>query len=141
PDPELVRGIFELREIVEPAAAALAARRRDITDVERMRRALVDMERYGLGKEEGRAADREFHDAIIEATRNDPLQTLSSGIGAAVRWTTIFKQRRRKLPRDPMPDHWRVFDAIATGNPELAHAAMKELIRLAFEDTQFELER
>jgi DNA-binding FadR family transcriptional regulator len=140
PDPELVRGIFELREIVEPAAAALAAKRRDIADVERMRRALMDMERYGLSKEEGRAADREFHDAIIEATHNDPLQTLSSGIGAAVRWTTVFKQRRRKLPRDPMPDHWRVFDAIATGNPELAHVAMKELIRLALEDTQFELE-
>ena len=140
PSPELVRGIFELREIVEPAAAALAAERRDIEDVARMRRSLMEMERHGLDKEEGRNADREFHDAIIEAARNDPLQTLASGIGAAVRWTTIFKQRRRKLPRNPMPEHWRVFDAIAAGDPELARAAMKELVRLALEDTHFELE-
>lgn len=139
PSPELVRDIFELREIVEPAAAALAAQRRDIEDVARMRRSLMEMERHGLAKEEGRTADREFHDAIIEATRNDPLQTLASGIGAVVRWTTIFKQRRRKLPRNPMPEHWQVFDAIAAGDPELAHAAMKELIRLALEDTHFEL--
>jgi DNA-binding FadR family transcriptional regulator len=140
PSPEFVRGIFELRLIVEPAAAALAAERRDIDDLARMRRSLMEMERNGLDKEAGRTADREFHDAVIEATRNDPLQTLASGIGAAVRWTTIFKQRRRKLPRDPMPEHWRVFDAIAAGDPELARVAMKELIRLALEDTHLELE-
>jgi DNA-binding FadR family transcriptional regulator len=140
PSPAFVRNIFELRLIVEPAAAALAAERRDIEDLARMRRALTEMERFGLDVEEGRSADREFHDAVIEATRNDPLQTLASGIGAAVRWTTIFKQRRRKLPRDPMPEHWRVYDAIATGDPELARGAMNELIRLALEDTHFELE-
>jgi DNA-binding FadR family transcriptional regulator len=139
PDPEFVRSIFELREVVEPAAAAFAAERRDIDDLARMRRSLMDMQKFGLDVEEGRIADRDFHDAILEATRNDPLQTLASGIGAAVRWTTIFKQRRRKLPRDPMPDHWRVFDAIAMGDPELARAAMKELIQFALQDTNFEL--
>ncbi|MBV8662654.1 MAG: FadR family transcriptional regulator [Hyphomicrobiales bacterium] len=140
PSPDFVRGIFELRLIVEPAAAALAAERRDVNDLTRMRRSLMEMERHGLHEEEGRSADRAFHDAVIEATRNDPLQTLASGIGAAVRWTTIFKQRRRKLSRDPMPDHWRVFDAIAAGDSQLAHAAMHDLIRLALEDTHPELE-
>jgi DNA-binding FadR family transcriptional regulator len=140
PSPAFVRDIFELRMIVEPAAAALAAERRNIDDLARMRRSLTEMARHGLNAEEGRNADREFHDAVIEATRNDPLQTLASGIGAAVRWTTIFKQRRRKLPRDPMPEHWRVFDAIALGDPELARAAMTDLIRLALEDTHPALE-
>jgi DNA-binding FadR family transcriptional regulator len=140
PNPEFVRGIFELRLIVEPAAAALAAERRTIEDLGRMRRSLMEMERHGLDKEEGRTADREFHDAVIEATRNEPLQSLASGIGAAVRWTTIFKQRRGKLRRDPVPDHGRVFDAIAAGDPELARSAMKDLIRLALEDTHPELE-
>jgi DNA-binding FadR family transcriptional regulator len=140
PDPEFVRGIFELRQILEPAAAALAARRRDMADVARMRQALMEMQRLGLEVEGGREADRQFHDAIIDATKNEPFQSLASGVGAAVRWTTIFKTRHRKLPRDPMPEHWRVFDAIATGDPEAATDAMKELIRLAEEDTRHELD-
>ena len=140
PSPAFLRDLFELRMVVEPAAAALAAERRTTEDLARMRRALLEMERHGLAVEEGQVADREFHDAVIEATYNAPLITLASGIGAAVRWTTIFKQRRRKLPRDPMPDHWRVFDTIAAGGAEAARQAMHDLVALALEDTRFEIE-
>jgi DNA-binding FadR family transcriptional regulator len=141
PSEEFIHGIFELRMIVEPAAAALAAERRDAGDLTRMREALMAMEKHGLHSDAGRAADRAFHDAVLEATRNAPLITLSSTIGAAVRWTTIFKTRKHKLPRDPMPDHWRVFDAIAAGGPEPARLAMQELVNLALEDTQLSLDR
>ena len=34
-----------------------------------------------------------------------------------------------------MPDHWRVYDAIAAKDAEGARAAMTELIRLAIMDT------
>jgi DNA-binding FadR family transcriptional regulator len=140
PKPELVRGLFELRSIVEPAAAALAAERRDAEDLSRMRKALQAMERHGVAVEAGRNADREFHDSVLAATRNPPLISLSSSIGAAVRWTTVFKQRRRALPRDPMPEHWRVFDAIAAGVPEPARIAMSALVAQALEDTRAEIE-
>lgn len=141
PSEQFIHGIFELRMIVEPAAAALAAERRDAGDLTRMRQALMEMEKHGLDTEAGRLADRAFHDAVLEATRNAPLITLSSTIGAAVRWTTIFKTRKHKLPRDPMPEHWKVFDAIAAGGPPAARTAMEELINLALEDTQLSLER
>jgi len=136
PSDEFLRGLFELRMIVEPAAAALAAERRTLPQLARMRQALQNMERHTVATPEGRAADREFHDAILEATGNPPLISLSSSIGAAVNWTTVFKQRKRKLPRDPVPDHWQVFDAIAAGGPEAARTAMAELVRLALEDTR-----
>ncbi len=74
--------------------------------------------------------------AILAATRNPVLYALSSSIGAAVRWTTIFKQRKRGLPRDPVPDHWRVFEAIAAGDADAARVAMHELVSLALEDTR-----
>ncbi len=136
PSPEFLANLFELRLIVEPAAAAMAAQRRTAGDIARMRRALQDMERFTLAEEAGRAADRDFHDAVLEATRNEPLFALSSSIGASVRWTTLYKQRNRKLPRDPVPDHWAVFDAIATGDAEAAGAAMRNLITLALDDTR-----
>jgi DNA-binding FadR family transcriptional regulator len=139
PSLEFLKGLFELRMIVEPAAAALAAGRRTSEDVSRMRRALQEMERNTVANEEGRAADREFHDAVLDATRNPALISLASSIGAAVRWTTIYKQRNRILPRDPMPEHWKVFDAIAIGDAEEARAAMQELVAQAQEDTRLSM--
>jgi DNA-binding FadR family transcriptional regulator len=85
-------------------------------------------------------ADREFHDAILQATHNDALITLSASIGAAVSWTTQFKQRTRGLPRDPVPDHARVSDAIAAGDTDAAERAMRALIDLALEDTRHAME-
>lgn len=136
PDPGFIRNLFELRAIVEPAAARLAAERRGKDDIKAMRAALANMRRHTLATEAGRSADREFHDAILQATHNDALITLSASIGAAVNWTTQFKQRTRALPRDPVPDHARVSDAIAAGDPDAAERAMRALVDLAHEDTR-----
>lgn len=136
PSPDFLKGLFELRMIIEPEAAALAALRRAPDALDRLRTCLLAMELHTLGKEEGRSADREFHDAVLAATGNPALVALSSSIGAAVRWTTVFKQRERALPRDPMPDHWKVFDAIAAGDPAAARAAMQALVQLALDDTR-----
>ena len=136
PDPQLIRSLFELRLIIEPAAAALAAARRDKSDLKRMRDALTAMRRLTLATEQGRQADRDFHDTMLQATRNDAMVVLSASIGAAVNWTTQHKQRSRALPRDPIPDHVRVFDAITAGNAEAASASMKLLVELALDDTR-----
>ena len=141
PDIAFVRGLFELRAIVEPAAAALAAERRDRTDLKIMKDALAAMRRHTLATEIGRAADREFHDAVLTATRNDALIVLSASIGAAVNWTTQFKQRARALPRNPIPDHVLVYDAIAAGDAAAASTAMRTLVDLALEDTRLAMER
>ena len=140
PDPAFVRDLFELRAIVEPAAARLAAARRTKEDIKAMRVALTNMRRHTLATDAGRAADRDFHDAILQATHNDAVITLSASIGAAVSWTTQFKQRTRTLPRDPVPDHARVSDAIAAGDREAAEAAMQALGDLALEDTRNAME-
>ncbi|MEO7691710.1 MAG: FCD domain-containing protein, partial [Sphingomonas sp.] len=84
----------------------------------------------------GRAADRDFHNAILAATHNNALMALSASIGAAVSWTTQFKQRARALPRDPLPDHVLVCDAIIAGDVEAAGAAMRTLVDLALDDTR-----
>ncbi|QNQ07774.1 FadR/GntR family transcriptional regulator [Sphingomonas alpina] len=136
PDTEFVRDLFELRAVVEPAAARFAAERRDRGDLKAMKDALAAMRRHTLATDAGRAADRDFHDAILRATRNDVLMSLSASIGAAVSWTTQYKQRARALPRNPIPDHAKVYDAITAGNGDAADAAMRALVNLAFDDTQ-----
>jgi len=140
PDMELVRQLFELRGVVEPSAAAFAAERRDRADLKEMKDALSAMRRHTLATDAGRAADRQFHHAVLHATRNDALVVLSASIGAAVSMTTLFKQRATGLPRNAIPDHADVYDAIAAGDPVAASAAMKRLVDLALEDTRHAME-
>nr|AQQ74399.1 hypothetical protein [uncultured bacterium]AQQ74868.1 hypothetical protein [uncultured bacterium] len=135
PEPDVLYGLFELRTIIEPAAAALAAARRSQKHLDMMRRALDAMSHHTLQTEAGRLADQQFHGALLRATCNPFIISLTKGVGAAVDALTEFKQRNTALKRDPCPDHWRVYDAIAAKDPDRARAAMTELIRLAIFDT------
>jgi DNA-binding FadR family transcriptional regulator len=135
PDPKLITALFELRRIVEPPAAALAAVRRSNTDLKTMERAIEAMAKYSLASEAGRAADQEFHATLLSASANPFLESLTSGIAAAVARTTLFKQRHQPLARDPVPDHLRVFEAVRDRKPKLAQQAMTRLVELALRDT------
>ena len=77
---------------------------------------------------------REFHAALLLATANPFIVSLTNGVTAAVDSLTEFKQRIAPLKRDPIPDHRRVYDAIAAKDCEGARVAMAELIRLAIMD-------
>ena len=134
PDERFIRDLFELRGVIEPAAAALAAERHDAGDLARMDEGLAGMRAHGLATAEGQAADQEFHTAVLEATRNEAMVSLATSVAAAVRWTTRFKHRRHKRPRDPLPDHIALRGAIASGKPRRARQAMEELLRLALAD-------
>jgi DNA-binding FadR family transcriptional regulator len=134
PNPHLVTSLFELRKLLEPEVARLAAQRRTQEQLRQMAVALEDMERLTLHTKEGRLADQTFHVLLIAASGNAFLAALSSSVTAAVAWSTIFKERTRRLRRDPVPDHRRVFDAIAASDPANAHKAMTRLLELALAD-------
>jgi len=136
PDEKLLNGLFELRKIVEPRAAALAALRRTDAHLTTMAHALEGMAKHTLAVEAGRVADREFHAALLRASGNAFIVSLTTGVGAAISWTTIFKQRDEPLSRDPMPDHFRVFEAVKDADRDAAHSAMENLVDLALLDTR-----
>lgn len=133
PDGAFVRDLFELRGVIEPAAAALAAERRSAEQVETMRAALAAMARHTLASAEGRAADQRFHDALLRASGNAALASLTSSIDAAVHWTTDFKARVGAV-REAIDDHKAVLDAVVARDPARARAAMEALIAGALTD-------
>ncbi|MES1199045.1 MAG: FadR/GntR family transcriptional regulator [Pseudomonadota bacterium] len=135
PDPDILQSLFELRAMVEPEAAALAASRRTQRHVDQMRRALERMREHTLAVDSGRAADRDFHAALLSASANPFVISLTNGVTAAVEALTEFKQRTSPLKRDPIPDHERVYQAIAEKDAGAARTAMRDLIRLAMLDT------
>jgi DNA-binding FadR family transcriptional regulator len=134
PDEAFVQDLFELRGLLEPAAAELAAARRNSGQLEAMREALEAMRAHGLKTQAGQAADQRFHRELLAASGNRALSSLASSVGAAVQWTTHFKQKATAKPRDPIPDHERIFDAIAASDAEGARSAMQDLLSLALED-------
>ncbi len=135
-----VDSLFQLRMIVEPAAAEMAARLRTTRHIARLGHALEVMEEEGLSSAEGQAADQQFHNIILEATANDLLISLSGSIGAAVRSTTLFKHRKAKQLRDSIPLHRDLFSAITDGDPVAARAATITLILQAQEDIETSLQ-
>ena len=134
PDNDFVNDLLELRYIIEPAAAFLAAERRSDDQLATMHDALETMRVCGLATQAGRAADRRFHGTLIESAGNQAMASLASSIGAAVEWTTHLKDFEQIPPRDPIPEHRAVLEAIAVQDGAQAAAAMRQLIRNASED-------
>jgi DNA-binding FadR family transcriptional regulator len=128
PDPALIESLFELRRIVEPDAARLAAMRRTEDQLARMQAGINGMAEHGFATEEGRLADQQFHAALLEASQNDFVISLTTGVATAIALTTAFKQRRLPAPRDALPEHVRVYQAVAAGDAQGAHDAMANLV-------------
>jgi DNA-binding FadR family transcriptional regulator len=134
-DPELLRYLLEMRDIVDSSAAALAAARRSELHLTRMRYAINIMRQYPLTTEIGRRAGRDFFRALHQATANPYVISLAAGINAAVNGATKLKQHQHAAPLDAVLGHLRVYQAIADKDPINAKNSMSELVRLAQQDT------
>jgi GntR family transcriptional repressor for pyruvate dehydrogenase complex len=72
--------IFEMRKLIEPRIASLAAQRATHRDIDRMKR-ILETQREAVNRgETGVQADAEFHLAIGQATHNQALEKLVSGL-------------------------------------------------------------
>jgi len=139
PPLELLTALFELRRIIEPQIVALAAQRRSLKQLNEMGHALEIMARETLHTQEGRRADEAFHAKLIEAAANPFLTSLAGSVTATIAWSTIFKYRAEGLKRDSMPEHLKVYEAVASRDSAAASAATEELIDLALADTTHSL--
>ncbi|MDE1916010.1 MAG: FadR family transcriptional regulator [Sphingomonadales bacterium] len=135
PPDTFLTALFDVRMIVEPAAAALAAQRRTQTHLEQMTDALDIMGQHPHDSPEGQAADEAFHRVLLDAADNEVLSQLASLIGASVSYIAEFK-RSRHVPRDPKPDHDALFRAIAARRSEAARSIVQNLIGHAREDME-----
>ena len=134
PDEILVKNLFEMRLILEPAAARLAAQRRTDAHLDAMSNALTIMGRETLLTEVGLQADIDFHAALMAAAGNEQLGALNASIGATVALSNRYKIAHNILGRDPVPAHMAVYEAILNRDAEEAHWCMQYLVRLAVKD-------
>lgn len=135
PAPEIRASLYELRSIVEPAAASLAARRRSESDLAAMELALEEMRTNEPDGPAAEQADERFHEALFAAAGNDMLSRLASIIAASVKFVAEYK-REQHIERDTWPDHKDLFEAVRARRSNQAHEAMVRLIEHAREDTE-----
>jgi GntR family transcriptional regulator, galactonate operon transcriptional repressor len=131
--PGLFDDLHELRSIVEPGAASLAAGRATDEDVATLEAALADMAAAGDDPAAAVAADLAFHRALLAATHNELIQQMEVVI------ETGLAERDRMVhgaagTADPVPSHKAVVDAIRRHHPAQAARAMGKLLEQAIED-------
>jgi GntR family transcriptional regulator, transcriptional repressor for pyruvate dehydrogenase complex len=126
---DLLRGrtvleLFEVRRMLEPEAAAVAAQRADTALVADLRAELDRMIAAGDRADELVAADAAFHDVIARAPGNGVLRallrSLSTSTARARLWHGIAERGALDLARE---EHTRIYDAIAAGDADLARAS------------------
>jgi len=142
PTEAFVTDLFVLREMVEPAAAALAATLRPAATVDRIARAYAEMERMRDGTGDIITADLQFHLAILEATGNLFIGALGGLIHAALLGS--FKlgwESPAKMQENRLLQHRAVFEAIRDGDAERARAGMMQLLQDSISDVREYLKR
>jgi GntR family transcriptional regulator, galactonate operon transcriptional repressor len=125
--------LMEVRRIVEPAAAALAAQRAGPAERERISAAYAGMESSQGDVEAFAAADLEFHTAILEASGNQFLlpivQAIRTTLAASLRITNQKPEENRQVS---LPLHGVILEAILAGDASGASRAMQ----LHLDDTE-----
>jgi DNA-binding FadR family transcriptional regulator len=128
-DPErVIDELYELRLLIEPMAASLAARHATKADLQILRAAYKEMREAGDDGERIAAPDLKFHQAIIAASGNRLFSSLAKVVRAAL--AVNFELVREAPSGHPssMPAHKKVLDAIAAQSPAAAKLAMQKLI-------------
>lgn len=128
PDLELLLAVQEVRSIIEPAAAALAATRATKKDRQRINAALEAME-TSHNQDTATAADKAFHLAVLEATHNPVLQGFRGAIDTIL--STVFIVAVDSVDgwfEANIPNHAAVARAIEQGDAKKARQAMEQVL-------------
>jgi len=137
PAEHFVDDLFVFREMVEPAAAALAAAARSRTTIDRIAEAYERMDRFKNGAGDLIGADLDFHMGILEATENPFLAALGGLIHAALECTfKLSWEGARHIQDDRLHQHKVLFEAIRDGAAEPARKRMAELLHDSIEDVR-----
>ena len=140
-DPDVLKWIFannptkkdaddliELRRMIEPGAAKLAAKRISEDEIEALRQAFQEMVDAGADVEKGIEPDLRYHHIILKASGNQMLvplgHTIESALVASFRISSsVPSERVVSLGR-----HEAVMNAIAAHDGDRAEEAMCKLI-------------
>lgn len=134
--PEGSQYLAELRAILEPEIAALAAARAQESDMATMREAVAVMDRAGRDPDAYIEADLDFHLSLAEAAANPLILSLIDSI------VGLLREQRMKIfkveggPERGQFHHKRILEAMEQRDPEKARDTMRAHLDQVREDSQ-----
>lgn len=127
PTESFVEKLVEMRELIEPAAAAAAAKRRtpaQLSDLRAAYEAMAASEDLDAWAE----ADLSFHENLLRATNNELMVSLFSVIETALGTFFLLSARNSENFKLALPHHEKVYDAVRKRQPEVARQAMLRMV-------------
>jgi DNA-binding FadR family transcriptional regulator len=124
----LIAELTQLRRILEPELAALAAQFASRSDCLRLFAAYEAMERHVNDPVHAIAADIQFHERLFEATHNQLIQSLVKAFVVLLRSIFALSIKRDGGFIRNLKEHLVVAEAVHAKDPEAARAAMRQLL-------------
>lgn len=121
--------VLEAREALETKLAELAAQRRSDEDIEAMEAALRLMEEEVGAGGPGVEGDRRFHAAVTAAAHSSLLAEFMRVIADQITESRNESLRQPGRPKRSLAQHRRILEAIASGDPKAAAAAMRRHVQ------------
>jgi len=135
-EPGNLAQLEEVREILEPDIAALAATRVEEQHLATMREAIAVMDRSRQDPDAFIEADLDFHLSLAEAAANPIILSLIDSI------VGLLREQRMKIfcvkggPERGQYHHKRILDAVEHRDPGAARQAMRAHLQQVREDSQ-----
>jgi GntR family transcriptional repressor for pyruvate dehydrogenase complex len=129
------KDLIQIRAILEPGIAALAARMATDEEIEQMRQAVDDMDAAVHSADQFIRADQEFHLLLARATRNGLIPMLIDPIV-----DLLWEQRKRIFLVEGGAErgqyhHKRILQAVIEHQPKAARIAMQEHMQQVSSDS------
>lgn len=116
--------LMELRQAIEPHAAALAAERATPEELVEMRRAMEDLEAEFKSGRHDTDADQRLHLILAQATHNQTFVRLTEPMMAMLKEYRQNSLQIKGRPRETLIEHERIYKAVCESKPEEAREAM-----------------
>ena len=120
-----LRDIFEVRHLLEPQLAALAAQRASPEDVGRLAAILEEQRRQIMEGETGVDADTEFHFALATATHNTALVKVVSAVEDVLRQSRDQSLQQPGRPERSLASHHQILEMVQARDTIGAREAME----------------
>ena len=135
PESKKIADLHQVREVLEPAVAALAAQNAESDDIQKMEKIVQEMELNLSSGYRYIEADKLFHVALAEATKNLIFSLLLNSI------VDLLQEARRLAISTPgagdrsIHYHRRILEAVKNRDAEEAFIAMSEHMQQTKNDT------
>lgn len=122
---ESLKDIFEVRHLLEPQIAAVAAQRADDQDMRRLDEILEEQGQQIEGGLTGVDADTAFHFALASATHNSALVKVVSAVEDILRISRDQSLQEPGRPQRSLSSHRHILEKIQARDSEGAREAME----------------